>query len=771
MCNKCESNQVKLFDTLKKENVKITDSYFENAFNKDVAYLMSLEPDRLLSSFRETKGLEIKAKRYGGWEDSEIRGHTLGHYLTAISQAYAVTKDSKIGERIQYMGEELKESQLDNGYLSAFPEEAYDKVEQGRRIWVPWYTMHKIIEGIVATYELTGFEIYKSIGEKLGDWVANRVGKWDEETRLRVLAIEYGGMNDCMYDLYHIVPKESYLKAAHKFDELALFKAIHDGKDILNGLHANTTIPKFVGALNRYFTLGETEKYYLETAERFWEIVTKHHSYATGGNSEWEHFGEPDVLDAERTSCNCETCNVYNMLKLSKGLYQATGEKKYLDFYENALLNAILSSQNPQTGMTMYFQPMATGYFKVYGHPINNFWCCTGTGMENFTKLNDALYFRDGDTFVVAEYISSIVELHDKNLKIIQNSSIPMTDNTTFTIETKEEDGVHIAIRFRIPAWTNEPAIVKVNGSKVEVTAENGWVVLEEKWHNGDRIELTLVSSVSFERLPDNEDAAISFSYGPYVLSTGMGTADMTESKVGVDVSIATKNFFIKDYILVQNQDVNEWLKDLPNHLVRTSPSKLEFKLIGTDEDNHFLFTPHFARHNERYGIYFNIVEPNSSKLKKYLEEQESQYKLEKATIDSLPVGNDQYELQHNCIEENSYNGSLEGFSFRRVKDDGFFTYDLKVEGGAPCTLTFRQRIDVENKFYVFVDGIEVEKDKELKKTNLFVAISYNIPEYLTKGKDKITIKFVPKTHEMFGIYGVMRIVKKFDLSMTKGLF
>ncbi|WP_234124232.1 beta-L-arabinofuranosidase domain-containing protein [Clostridium hydrogenum] len=767
MCNKCKDNHTKLFHTLKKQNVQITDSYFENAFNKEISYLMCLEPDRLLSSFRETKGLEPKARRYGGWEDSEIRGHTLGHYLTAISQAYATTKDTKIGERIEYIGKELEESQLDNGYLSAFPEEAYDKVEQGKRIWVPWYTMHKIIEGIVAAYKLTGFEIYKNIGEKLGDWVANRVNGWDEKTKLRVLSLEYGGMNDCMYDLYNIVPKEAYLKAAHQFDELALFQAVHDGKDILNGLHANTTIPKFVGALNRYFTLGKAEKYYLHAAESFWEMVVKHHSYVTGGNSEWEHFGEPDILDAERTTCNCETCNVYNMLKLSKGLYQATGEKKYIDFYENALLNAILSSQNPETGMTMYFQPMATGYFKVYGHPFDNFWCCTGTGMENFTKLNDALYFRDENTIIVAEYISSIVELPDKKIRFIQKSSIPISNNVSFIIETEEKAEVKLAIKFRIPAWTKEPTVFKVNEHIIEVVAKDGWITLDQKWQNGDKVELILTAGVSFKTLPDNE-AAVSFCYGPYVLSTGMGKNDMVKSKVGVDVSIATKNFSIKDYIVVK--DVKEWLKALNKNLVRIDSNKLEFKLIGTDEDEHFLFTPHFARHNERYGIYFNLVEPNSSKLKKYLAEQESQDKLQKATIDSFPIGNDQYELQHNCIEKNSYNGSWEGFSFRRAEKGGFFEYSLKVEEGLPCTLIFRQRINEENQFKVLVDGIEIEKSNEFKKTNLFVAVSYDIPEALIKGKDKITVKFIPKSNEAFGVYGVMKVVRKFDLSMIKGM-
>ena len=233
--------------------------------------------------------------------------------------------------------------------------------------------MHKILSGLLSVYTYTKNETAKKVAENLGKWISRRCLGWSEDVRKQVLAVEYGGMNDCLYELYSITQREEFLKAAHQFDEMPLFQQLYEGKDILNGLHANTTIPKVLGALKRYCVLGEEEKFYLIAAEKFWDMVVSHHSYVTGGNSEWEHFGKPDILDGERTSCNCETCNTYNMLKLSKALFEITLERKYADFYENAYLNAILSSQNPETGMTTYFQPMASGYFKVYSTPYDSF--------------------------------------------------------------------------------------------------------------------------------------------------------------------------------------------------------------------------------------------------------------------------------------------------------------------------------------------------------------------------------------------------------------
>ena len=341
----------------------------------------------------------------------------------------------------------------------------FDNVELGKadmfkEAWVPWYTTHKIFEGLISSYELTGYEPALDIAKKLGDWVYNRVTGWSEETRRTVLSIEYGGINDALYDLYRLTGDDKYAVAAHAFDEDSLFELIRtDGANVLNNRHANTTIPKIIGALNRYIVLdGKTvngEKVdaseYLETAEIFWQMVIDHHTYATGGNSEWEHFGEDDVLNRERTNCNCETCNVYNMLKLTKNLFMVTGDVKYADYYENAFINHILASQNPETGMTTYFQAMSTGYFRTFSTPVDSFWCCTGTGMENFTKLGDGMYFYDEDSLYVNMYFSSELDAENLGLKLTQESNIPLTDKATMKLKLSESK--EFSLMLRIPSW------------------------------------------------------------------------------------------------------------------------------------------------------------------------------------------------------------------------------------------------------------------------------------------------------------------------------
>ena len=396
--------------------VKIKDQYKSHAFDLELSYLYSLDPDKLMAGFLETSGLVPEKERYHGWEETEIQGHTLGHYMTAVAQAYGYTGNQELLERLTYIITALEKCQREDGFLFASQEEIFDRVENKRPAWVPWYTMHKILSGLISVYRYTGDETAKKVASDLGGWIYRRCISWTEETKKQVLAVEYGGMNDCLYDLYAITEDDRFIKAAHQFDEMTLFQKLYEGEDILNGLHANTTIPKVLGALKRYLLLGEF--FYLEVAKNFWNMVTEHHSYITGGNSEWEHFGKPDILDSERTACNCETCNTYNMLKLSKELFELTKERKYADFYESTYLNAILSSQNPETGMTTYFQPMASGYFKVYSTPYDSFWCCTGSGMENFTKLHEGAVYRDENTMYIIRYEDSEIIWKEKGLKL-----------------------------------------------------------------------------------------------------------------------------------------------------------------------------------------------------------------------------------------------------------------------------------------------------------------------------------------------------------------
>ncbi|NLL00930.1 MAG: hypothetical protein GX271_09755, partial [Clostridiales bacterium] len=530
----------------------------------------------------------------------------------------------------------------------------------------------------------------------------------------------------------------------------------------LNDLHANTTIPKFVGAMKRYMVLDDCDSFYLDACKNFWDIVIKHHTYITGGNSEWEHFGLPDTLDAERTNCNCETCNTYNMLKLSKGLFQITGQKKYLDFYDNTLTNAILSSQNPETGMTMYFQPMATGYFKVYSTPYDKFWCCTGTGMENFTKLNDGIYYigKNSSTLelTVGRYISSELSIDDMGLRIKMDADYPNKDTSSISILDVGEENNFI-IKLRIPDWCKGYK-VDVNGIDEAVKEDNGFIIIDRRWDKNDVVNLIWRMAVTYERLPDNPDV-VGFKYGPVVLSAGLGMEDMETSRTGVDVTIPTRNMDIKDYLIIQDMTVEEWLSNISSNLVQRE-GRLEFVLNNTDEDGSLVFKPHYRRYKDRYGIYFSLFDKDSKNYQTHIEQREMKRLLELMTIDLIPVGNDQYELQHEVKGEKTFSHTWNGYKCREASPGGYFSYKMKVSPTAINELRMMlaregQPVDYE----VLVDGGLLVSGTTIggwppKMYDEKVVL----PDEVVKDKDFVTISFVNKsTTAPFKIYGQLRMV------------
>ncbi len=725
--------------------VTLLDNYEKNAFAKEVAYLKSLDADRLLRGFCDNAGIEWSAEKYGGWETSAIQGHTLGHYLTAVAQAYSYSADEELKVITDHMVSILAQCQGENGYLAAIPESHYEQIENGNTsgTWVPWYSLHKILSGLIDVYTFTGNEQALTVASRLGNWVYSRTSKWTPEMQKTVLNVEYGGMNDCLYNLYKYTRSENHLSAAHSFDELTLFDPLYDGDDILNGKHANTTIPKIIGALNRYTVTNE--EYYLQVAVNFWDIVVENHTYITGGNSEWEHFGEPNALDAERTNCNCETCNTYNMLKLSRELFKITGDTKYADYYENTFINAILSSQNPETGMTTYFQPMATGFFKVYSSPTDHFWCCTGSGMENFSKLADSIYFKNDKEIIVNRFTSSKVVWDEKGLEITQSADLP---NVLVAISGSAQ----AAITLRVPDWCTDKPTVKINGEKVKANVKNNSITLDYNWNDGDKIEYNLPMQVTYHPLPDNENT-VAFKYGPWVLSANMGNNEMNTSTTGVNVTVPLWDASISDTLAIQKGSIKKWLKNLENNLVKNDGT-LEFILKGTNQE--LIFSPHYLQHKNRYGIYFTLADsntkPNENDSDKYI------------VIDSLPIGNDQYEFSHNLKCENSTSGNHKGLMFRDAHSNGWFSYDMAVENDVVNYLKVKYYSgDVGRKFKIFVDG-EILADVTLQNPNPngFYDIYYPIPTEMVENKNKITVKFQAETGSYAGgIFDKLSVVKE----------
>ncbi len=661
------------------KDVLLTDEYYVNATLKEIEYLLSFDIDKLLAGFRETAGVNTKgSERYPGWETSLIGGHTLGHYLTACVQAYqsrnsTPMQKNKLYEIIGYIISGLKECQEVSGIGFLFGasiidsdkvEAQFDNVERNQtniftHAWVPWYTMHKTLAGIITVVQTKGSGLDQiaqealEVATRLGDWIYQRVSRWSETTRNTVLAIEYGGMNDCLYDLYQLTSKEKFAKAAHAFDQTTLFEKVLDGKSgdqCLKDLHANTTIPKFLGALNRYISFadepGSEVEVYLEYAKAFWENVLHNHTYITGGNSEWEHFGHDEILDAERTNCNCETCNVFNMLKLTKKLYKITGEIKYADYYEKAFLNSIMSSQNPSTGMTTYFQPMDTGYFKVFGEEFNKFWCCTGTGMENFTKLGESFFYKKDNILIVNQYISSKLTWEEQKITLTLNSQIPVGESVLFTIETSEEADIIIA--FRLPYWLSSKAKIYLNNEVYDYVTQEGYALVEGPFRNRTEIKVVLPMEIQAELLPDGE-GVLGFRFGPVVLSALLGTSDLISTTTGIDVTIPKTKLIETEYnktgdetIVVEAESFEWFINNVNEYFVRdTDTEELAFRMVKTAAN--LTFVPHYSQYKERYGIYWKIV-ADMGRSESEIELKQFNENSEFHRLDTVQPGYGQYE-------------------------------------------------------------------------------------------------------------------------------
>ena len=725
--------------------VTVTDGYAVNALDKELAYLLdTLNADKLLYWFYRNAKLTPKAAAGygGGWESALIGGHTLGHYLSALAQAYAnpgtpAARKAELKERIDYIVGELKTCQDNAGNAGAQagflwgssmisttnPEIQFDNVEANRtdivtQAWVPWYTMHKILAGLIDLANLADHEQAKTVAIALGDWTYNRASNWSESTKNTVLGIEYGGMNDALYNLYALTGDERYADAAHKFDEITLFnKIIQEANNYLDGLHANTTIPKIIGALNRYMQLGEEEgnrpDYYLEVAEKFWEYVTEHHTYVTGGNSEWEHFGHEDVLDAERTNANCETCNTYNMLKLSRMLFTLTKDKKYLDYYENTYYNAIWSSQNPETGMTTYFQPMASGYFKVYSSPESHFWCCTGSGMESFTKLGDSIYYTAGNATYVSLYLSSTYKTG--GLELEQTADLENSD----TAKIKVKAGSTV-LRLRRPYWSPEFSVT-VNGGNVVTEGKEKFISVDVK--KGDEIVINMRKTVRAYDLIDNP-SVYAFEYGPFVLSAELGDESMITTTTGVNVTIPMEPVKVKSAKVsagTEGGSAENFVKNIDKYMLKGADGK--FTLTGTSCS--YKFSYHFRQYRQRYAIYLPVLDSDAVEMPDIYSWK---------TVDTVQPGYGQYEndAKHNMQGGENSTGATNVAGVgttRKAKAGGSFTYRMEVDKNAKNRLVVTFLGEDKGKTILIKSGTTTLYSATLSQDASAYSVNIDIPQ------------------------------------------
>jgi uncharacterized protein len=490
------------------------------AMEADRQYLRSLPPDRLLHTFRINAGIPSLAEALGGWEkpDCELRGHYAGgHYLSACALMYSSSGDEDLKNNANTVVAELGKCQsaLKSGYLSAFPIEFFDRLRERQRVWAPFYTIHKIMAGLLDMYVYCGNEQALEMAEKMAGWTAGYTGPLSYEHMQRVLGTEFGGMGEVLSNLYAVTGKEYYLEVAQRFDKKQFFDPLVAHRDELKGLHVNTHIPQVIAAARYYELTGDRR--YRDIAEYFWDEVVSERSYCTGGTSNGESWNtDPGKLSTELSTNTTECCCAYNMMKLTRHLFGWSPDARLMDYYERTLFNHRLGTINPEDGTMMYYLPLAAGYWKTFGKPLDAFWCCTGTGSEEYAKLTDTIYFHDDDSLYVNLYIESLLEWPEKGLHVKQETRFPEEQGTTITIVAKNP--TQLAINLRVPYWVRNGS-VKINGAPLPAFASpSSYLSLNRIWKTGDKIELSLPMGLHIDSMPDDETIQAAM-YGPLVLA------------------------------------------------------------------------------------------------------------------------------------------------------------------------------------------------------------------------------------------------------------
>ncbi|HEY6552890.1 MAG TPA: beta-L-arabinofuranosidase domain-containing protein, partial [Vicinamibacteria bacterium] len=657
---------------------------FRDAMERDQSYLLRLDPDRLLHTFRLNVGLASTALPYGGWEAPkvELRGHTLGHYLTACALMYRSTGEAEWKRRIDYIVGELARCQAASpgagyheGYLSAYPESFIDRVEKGQPVWAPWYTLHKIYAGLLDAYRLAGNRQALGVLTGAADWIAFRVERLTPEQMEASLQMEFGGMNDVLASLYATTGDARHLALARAFDHDAVFDPWARGEDTLDGLHANTQIPKAIGAAREYEVTGESR--YRDIARFFWDRVALHRSYAIGGHSDREAFFPVTEFRRHRSAETAETCNTHNMLKLTRRLFAWEPSARGMDFYERGLYNHILASQEPGRGMFVYLMALEAGRFKTYSTAENSFWCCVGTGMENHAQYGEAIFAHGADDLFVNLLIGAEVEWRAKGVTLRQDTAFPDEDGTRLTWQAREP--IALTLRVRHPAWARGPLAVAINGTPVEVASKQGsYAAIARTWRTGDVVDVRFPMELHVETLPGAPDQ-VALLYGPIVLAGRLG-GDGVPSPYAEEQT-AHVRFPPPDVPHFVTSDA-DWRSRV--QLVSRRP--LLFRTRGLAQPGDVVLEPFFRVHHERYAVYWTVLSPErwSERQAAIADVMRRVEALPSASLDHVIAGDVTSESAHAVQAANSQTGKVAGRTWRHARNPGAFSYRLGTKGARP---------------------------------------------------------------------------------------
>jgi DUF1680 family protein len=730
--------------------IRLKPSPFLEAQEANRAYLARLEPDRLLHNFRAQAGLTPKCEAYGGWERESIAGHTLGHYLSACSLMHAQAGDRNCRTRVRYIVSELDACQRahGDGYVAGFTRRAPDgTTEPGRRVfdeiargdirasrfdlngcWAPFYNWHKLLAGLLDAERYCGAAQALPIASGLAGYVERSLAPLDDEMMQAVLATEFGGMSDALAELGARTGERRFLALARRFHHRVVLDPLIAGRDELSHLHANTQIPKIIGLARRYGLEGDPA--FLAGADFFWRTVTERRSYVIGGHGDRENFQEPGSISRYVTEQTCESCNTYNMLKLTRLLYAAQPRATWFDYYERAHLNHILAQHRPTDGMFTYMMPLLSGAAREYSTPFDSFWCCVGTGMESHAKHGDSIFWRDADTLYVNLFIPAHLDWQERNASFSLETAYPFDERVVLRVESLRSDR-DLAVALRSPAWCDAPHLA-LNGRAIGVAPDaRGYLVLRRRWRAGDSLELGLPMKLRVEPTPD-DDRTVALLHGPLVLAADLGPA--------AEPFDGTAPAFVGD--------------DPIASLVAVDRQRAVYRSRGVLRPSDRVFSPFFSQRDRRSAVYFKRHTPAGwqGAVAAAAAERERRQRLDARSADVIRLGDEADEARHGLVSALSYAVTYRFRPGRDARAGGYFEFDARLGNGPFALQATYWGGERDRTFVISADGTEIATEcLHGEESWSFIEREYSIPRELTIDRRQIRIRFEPQPDSRAG--------------------
>jgi uncharacterized protein len=774
--------QDKLYpNTFALSDVKLLNGPFKHARDLNIQTLVKYNVDRLLAPYLKEAGLTPKDSSYKNWEG--LDGHVGGHYLAALAMNYAATNNMECGKRMQYMINELKACQEANtknhpdwgvGYAGGVPNSkvVWSTLKSGdlgpyRSAWVPWYNVHKMYAGLRDAWLYGKSEEAKTIFLKFCDWGINITASLTDAQMQSMLDVEQGGMNEIFADAYQMTGDKKYLVAAKRFSHRMLLDPMSEGKDNLDNKHANTQVPKAIG-FQRIGEISHDEKF-ANAGSFFWQTVTTNRTLAFGGNSRREFFPSAAACtDFVNDVEGPESCNSYNMLKLTEDLFRTNPSVKYIDYYERTLYNHILSTQHPVHGGYVYFTPARPRHYKVYSAPNEAMWCCVGSGMENHGKYNEFIYTHQHDSLFLNLFIASELNWKDKGITIRQETTFPYQEQTKLSV-TNGSSPFKLMIRY--PSWVKDGALkIMVNGKAFPVTSHpSSYVAINRSWKKGDVVQVNLPMHNTIEHLP-NVPVYIAVMHGPILLGAKTGTEDLrglvADASRWGHIASGEKLPIDKAPIIVEDN-----ISTIADKLVPVKDKPLNFtvpavKMINPEK---VVLEPFYQIHDARYMMYWMAL--TNAQYRSYVDSiaalEKENLALQKRTVDFVAPGEQQPEVDHSMQSSRSRSGSFSNEFYRDASNEGYFSYNLATnnETGLSLLVRYWGAEWGNRKFDIYVDDQKLVTEDNTGRWNQskFQNIEYTIPDAMLKGKDHVRVKFQALPGNTAGAVYYLRIVRKSD--------